>query len=734
MKSTVSDIGLAKTGMLRFYSYYYSISLSIYHKPFLNPVTSCSLRACSTFSYIPDSTESFYDHLLKSCNGLASLKQIHSPLITTNLLLKSLHLGARIIIKYAEVGDPYSARCLFDGINENGYKPCSFIWNTMIRAYANGGHCMETLGLYSRMRRTGISPNNYTYPFVLKACASKVLILQGKAAHGDAFKCGFDLDLHVEAALVDMYAKCGQFGDARKIFDEMAIKDLVCWTAMVTAYEQAEKPEEALILFQKMQKDSLLADLVTIVSVASAISQLGDAKKAGAVHAYSIRHSLIENICVGNSIIAMHAKCGNMDKACLVFDKMDERNVISLNTMLSGYAQNGQASEALMLFESMHDSEVEFNEVTALIMVGVCAYLGSHCLGKKFHDFVTHSKMEIDVNLWNALMDMYAKCGDLETAVDMFNSKQSERDVSSWNVLISGYGMHGHGRQALELFSRMQEEGVEPNHITFTSILSACSHAGLIDEGKKCFANMKKWSVTLEDKHYACMVDMLGRSGFLEEAFDIIKEMPSPPSDAVWGALLLACKIHGNTELGEIAASNLFHLQPNVTGYYILMSNIYAASNKWQEVGMLRQVLRNKGLKKPAAFSVINYGKEFYGFHTGDRENPYWQEVYRKSESLAVELRMAGHVPNLSCALHDVEEEDKEHILKYHSEKLAVAFGIMMIDPGMTIRVTKNLRVCHDCHSALKFISSIYGRKIIVRDTNRFHHFEGGICSCKDYW
>ncbi|KAF2311609.1 hypothetical protein GH714_025228 [Hevea brasiliensis] len=666
-------------------------------KPLLNPCPFYSFISICTFSYSPDSTEVIYDNLLKSCDGLAFLKQIHLVLTTTSLIDKSPHLGAQIIIKYAQFGDPNSARALFDHINIHGDKPSSFLWNTMIRAYANGGHCFETLQLYSVMHRAGISPNNYTFPFIFKVCASNSLILLGKVAHGDALKTGFDSDLYVEAALVDMYAKGDQFCDGRKIFDEMSMKDLVCWTAMITAYEQAEKPEEALILFQKMQQEGLLADSVTIVSVASAIGRLGHAKRAQSVHCYAIRHLFLEEICVANSVIAMHAKCGDMDKARLVFDMMDERNSISWNSMLSGYTQNGKASEALLLFDEMRDSGCELNPVTALIMVAASAYLGSSHLGRKFHDFILDSKMKVDMNLWNALMDMYAKCGDLETAVEIFSGiHPSERDVCSWNVLISGYGMHGYGKEALKLFSRMQEEGVEPNHITFTSILSACSHAGLVDEGRKCFRDMTK-SVTPEMKHYACMVDMLGRAGLLQEAFDLIKEMPAPPNDSVWGALLLACKIHGNMELGKIAANNLFQLEPNHTGYYVLMSNIYAAQ-------------------------------------TADHENPYWQEVYRKVESLTIEMKLAGYIPDLSCALHDVEEEDKEHILNYHSEKLAVAFGILMIDSGMAIRVTKNLRVCNDCHLAFKYISCIYGRRIIVRDANRFHHFQGGSCSCKDYW
>lgn len=678
--------------------------------------------------------ENFYDQLLKSCNVLASLKQIHSSLITWGVFSQNPHLGAQFIIKYAEFGQSNTSLSVFNHLQIDG-KPYSFLWNTLLRSYANNGHIIETLVLYSRMRGRGILSNNYTFPYVLKACAAKSLILDGKAVHGDVIRTGFHSNVYVEAALVDMYAKCGQTDDGYKVFDEMSIRDLVSWTSMITAYEQAEKPEKALLLFKEMQQEGFLADSVTIVSVASAVGQLGDSMKGQAVHGYAICNAMLQDLHVGNSLVAMYAKCGSVENMQLVFDWMLERDGITWNSVLSGYTQNGQASEALTLFDEMLESGCKPNSVTALILASACAYLGSRHLGKKLHDTVVARNIKIDTNLQNALMDMYAKCGDLDAAECMFNEMDpDERDITSWNILISGYGVHGHGRKALELFKQMQEEGFEPNHITFTSVLSACSHAGLIDEGRKCFADMKTLSVKPEAKHYACLVDMLGRAGHLCEAFDTIKQMPSQPQDSVWGALLLACRIHDNKELGEIAANNLFELEPEHSGYYVLMSNIYAASNNWQDVGKLRHLMKHKGVKKPAAFSVIENGKDTYGFYTADQVSPYRKEAYTKMESVVFDLKMAGYIPDISCVLHDIEEEDKEQMLYYHSEKLAVAFGLVKIDPGEVIQVTKNLRVCNDCHSAFKIVSYLYQRKIVVRDANRFHHFEYGSCSCNDYW
>ncbi|KAI6693390.1 hypothetical protein NL676_021100 [Syzygium grande] len=353
----------------------------------------------------------------------------------------------------------------------------------MMRAYANNGHCADALELYALMRRGGVLPNNYTFPFVLKACGShsKPPARGWEVVHGETVKTGFDSDMYVEAALVDAYAKRGQISYARKVFDGMTQRDLVCWTTMITAYEQAEQPQQSLMLLCRMQREeSLSPDPVAVVSVASAVGQVGDIKSAKSVHAYSIQNGILGDVCVGNSVVAMYTKCRNLEFARMAFDRMEDKDKISWNSMLSGYVQNGQANEALLLFEQMQDSGCQPNPVTALIMVSACAFLGSRHLGKKIHDYILKNEMKVDITLQNALMDMYAKCGNLETASKMFYEiHPKERDVSSWNVLISAYGMHGRGEEALNLYLQMQEKGVTPNHITFTSILSACSHTRL---------------------------------------------------------------------------------------------------------------------------------------------------------------------------------------------------------------------------------------------------------------
>jgi pentatricopeptide repeat protein len=329
---------------------------------------------------------------------------------------------------------------------------------------------------------------------------------------------------------------------------------------------------------------------------------------------------------------------------------------------------------------------------------------------------------------------MYAKCGSIEIARHLFD-KMVKRDVVSWNTIISGYGMHGRGEDALALFSQMQEKDMVPNSITFISVLSACSHAGLVNEGWHYFDCMNKvYCISPGMKHYACMVDLLGRAGLLDEAQNFIQKMPIQPDAGVWGALLGACRIHGNVDLGECIAKQLLELESEDAGHYVLVSNIYAAAGRWDDVSRMRTLMKKRELKKTPGYSFIEVNNRTHAFVVGDRSHPQSEQIYALLENLAGQMEVAGYVPDTKFVLHDVEEEVKEDLLYSHSEKLAIAFGLINTSPGTPIRITKNLRVCGDCHNATKFICKIVGRDIIVRDAYRFHHFTNGMCSCGDYW
>jgi pentatricopeptide repeat protein len=307
--------------------------------------------------------------------------------------------------------------------------------------------------------------------------------------------------------------------------------------------------------------------------------------------------------------------------------------------------------------------------------------------------------------------------------------------VVSWTSIISAYGTRGHGTEAVNLFEDMQGQGLEPDSIAFVAVLAACSHAGLLEAGKRYFDCMtSRYRITPGVEHYTCMVDLLGRAGSISEAYDFIMAMPIEPNERVWGALLGACRIHSNMDIGLLAADSLFRLVPKQSGYYVLLSNIYARAGRWADVNSVRSVMASKGIKKLRGGSNVEIGDQVHTFHVGDRSHPQSEMIYEKLDELLGRIRGMGYNPEVEGALHDVEEEDKEGHLSVHSEKLAIAFVLINTSPGTPIRITLNLRTCSDCHHAAKLISKITDREIILKDINRFHHIVQGVCSCGDYW
>ncbi|KAL0422106.1 UNVERIFIED_CONTAM: Pentatricopeptide repeat-containing protein [Sesamum latifolium] len=329
---------------------------------------------------------------------------------------------------------------------------------------------------------------------------------------------------------------------------------------------------------------------------------------------------------------------------------------------------------------------------------------------------------------------MYAKCGRLDLAWDVFE-KIKWKEVFSWNAMISGLSMHGRADDAIDLFLKMQRDNVKPNDITFVALLNACAHAGLVHEGLKYFVRMKReYLVEPTAEHYGCVVNLLGKAGYLKEAENLISSMPMKPNGAVWGARLGACRIHGNVQLGEKAGEILLDLEPENSGRYTMLSNIYAKAGKWDKAQKVRTLMKERGVKTVTGRSIIDLNGVVHEFKAGDSSHPRMKDINLILEKIIQEIQLKGHQPDTSQVLFDINEEEKETSLKYHSEKLAIAFGILNTEPGATIRIVNNLRVCEDCHSATKIISQAHNREIIVRDRARYHHFRNGKCSCKDFW
>eukprot|EP01018_Ginkgo_biloba_P033238 Gb_27958 [translate_table: standard] len=742
-----------------------------------------------------------YCSLLQACANKKALvegKKVHAHLRANRSEDNGL-FGTKLVCMYVKCGSLMEARLVFDKLSERNV----FSWTAMIGGYARNGHSEEAIALYYQMQQSGMQPDNYIFPCVLKACSQLTDLERGKDIHDDIIRYGYESDVVVGNALIDMYAKCREIDTARHVFDKMCQRDVVSWTAMIAGYNQNGRVNESLRLFNCMQLEGVKPNLVTIASVLPACAHSKDLQQGKDIHDYITRHGFELDGFVGNALVDMYSKCGSVECARQVFDAMSQRDVVSWNAMIAGYAQNGQGDdaltlfrqmqledikpnvvswtgmiagfaqngqgdkalklfhqmqlagvkpnviswtamiagyaqngngeEALKLFQQMQLAGVKPNSVTIASVLPACAHLAALQQGKGIHGYIVRSGFESDIAVGSALVAMLSKCGCIENACQVFDT-MLEKDAVAFNAMITGYAMHGHGENALTLFYHMQQAGIKPDHVTFTGVLSACSHAGLVDEGWQYFDHMSEYCITPTVEHYACMVDLLGRAGHLDEAESFINKMPLEPIASIWGALLGACRIHRNIEVGERAAAHLFELEPDNAGNYVLLSNIYAAACRWKDVGKVRKMLKYKGLKKRPGCSWIEVRNRVHTFIIEDKSHPQMQEIYAMLESLAAQMKKAGYLPDMNSVLHDIEVEEKEYSLCGHSEKLAIAFGLLNTRPGTPLRIIKNLRVCGDCHNATKFISKIVGREIIVRDVNRFHRFNDGLCSCRDYW
>eukprot|EP01018_Ginkgo_biloba_P012108 Gb_38817 [translate_table: standard] len=721
------------------------------------------------------------------CGNIENARQVFD-----NLHQRDVVSWNTMIAGYVQNGHVEEALELFKKMPERNVVS----WTTMIAGYAQTRHAEEALELLRQMQPAGIEPTSKTIASVLPACANLSALEQGMEIHGTIIRSGFQSDVIVGNALIYMYAKCGKIEKARSLFDKMhqrsdiswtalvagyayngyvdeALKlfqnmperNVVSWTAMIAGYAQNGHGEEALNFFSQMQLAGVKPNSKTFASVLPACANLEALKHGMEIHEEIIRSGYQSDAFVVNALVDMYAKCGNLESARDLFDNMCQRDVVSWNALIAGYAQHGHVEEALKLFQKIPERNVvswtamiaayvqngrgeaalelfqqmqlagvKPNSKTFASVLPACANLAALEQGKEIHKEIIKSGFQSDIFLGNGLVDMYAKCGSIEIARNMFD-KMPRQDVVSWTVMISGYAMHGFGKEALKLFEQMQHAGKKPDHVTLLGVLSACCHAGLVDEGRRYFDCMEQYyHITPAMEHYGCMVDLLGRAGHLDEAHDFIIKMPVKADSSVWGCLLGACRIYNNIELGEHVAEQLFKLDPKNSLPYVLLANIYGAADRWEDIENVWKIMKDRRVKRNLGCSWIEVNKQVYTFLVGDRSHPQTQKIYAELERLSRQMKVAGYVPTTSFVLNDVEEEQKEQILCHHSEKLAIAFGLINTSPGTPIRVIKNLRVCCDCHSATKYISKIVAREIVVRDANRFHHFKDGCCSCGDYW
>lgn len=575
------------------------------------------------------------------------------------------------------------------------------------------------------------------------------------------------------SALISGYARLGHVEEAFKAFRDMEIMgvepNLVTWNGMIAGFNQTGRFLESFLVFREMHSRGFSPDGTSVSSVLSAVGDLENAKMGAEIHCCVIKLGCGSDNYAVTALMDVYGKCSCSSEMLRVFDESGQLDISSCNALISGLSRNGFVDEALSIFREFKSKGVDFNVVSWTSVITCCSQNGKDmealdlfremqsagvkpnavtipCLlpacgniaavmhGKAAHGFSLRTGISLDYYVGSALVDMYAKCGRIREARLCFDRMPS-RNLVCWNAMMRGYAMHGKAKEAMDIFRLMLSSGQKPDFISFTCILSACSQSGLTEEAKDYFDSMSRLhNVEARVEHYACMVNLLGRAGKLDEAYSMIEKMPFTPDACVWGALLSACRLHNNLTLGEVAAKQLFELEPKNPGNYILLSNIYASQRRWVDVDRVRNMMKDLGLEKNPGCSWIEVKNKVHMLLAGDKSHPLMKLIIEKLDEISMEMKKRGYAPKVDFVMQDVEEQEKEQILCGHSEKLAVAFGLLNTPPGSPLHVIKNLRICGDCHSVMKFISNFKGREIFVRDTNRFHHFKDGVCSCGDYW
>ncbi|WZZ64975.1 pentatricopeptide repeat-containing protein At1g34160 isoform X1 [Brassica napus] len=566
-----------------------------------------------------------------------------------------------------------------------------------------------------------------------------------KQLHSHFLTAGHLQSSFLRSRLLDRCA-VSPFGDlslAVQIFRRIPKPLTNDWNAIIRGYAASSQPSLAFswyrsMLSQASSSSSLCrVDALTCSFALKACARALCSSATRQLHAQINRRGLFADALLCTTLLDAYSKNGDLISAHKLFDEMPVRDVASWNALIAGLASGNRAHEALELYKRMELEGLRRNEVTVVAALGACSHLGAIEEGEKIHGYVKDANLDQNVFVSNATIDMYTKCGFVDKAFQVFDQFTSKKSIVTWNTMIMGFAVHGEAHKALEIFKKLELNRIKPDDVSFLAALTACRHAGLVEYGTSIFNSMPCNGVEPNMKHYGCVVDLLGRAGKLREAHDIICSMSMVPDPILWQSLLGASEIHKDVEMAEIASKKLIELGVNNDGDFVLLSNIYAAQGRWKDVGRVRDDMETKQVKKIPGLSYIEAEGTIHKFYNSDKNHQQWRKIYEKIDEIRFKIREDGYVAQTGLVLHDIGEEEKENALCYHSEKLAVAYGLMMVEGGgeeTPVRVIKNLRICGDCHVVFKHISKIYKREIIVRDRVRFHRFKDGYCSCKDYW
>lgn len=653
---------------------------------------NCKLTTSSSFAHNVQSPRLQALHsLIKKCLSVKGIKSLHARIIVHGLAHRDLTV-TKLIASYAlsPWGDIQYAQILFDEIPQRN----RYVYNSLIRGYANSEDPEKAVILYKQMIVSAIFPNEFTFPFVLKACGIKESYRDGVLVHLMAVKLGYESHVCVENGLINVYVRCGTIASARKVFDEIMEKTLVSWNSMIGGYARVGCGEQPFLLFLEMRGRGIQPDVFTLMYLLSVCSHDCNLELGKFVHHNVVINGIGVDIVLQNAFLDMYAKCGDLHAAQTLFDRMVHRNVVSWTSLLTAYAKHGCLErakdifsqmpvknvvswnammsscihegclqDALDLFFEMCNSKVEPDEITLVSVLSACCQLGDLVMGNKVQDYIRCNNINSSVTLNNALIDTFSKCGSLENAFDLFN-EMPEKNIVSWNVMIGALAFHGFGHEAIQLFEEMQAGGKWPDKVTFIGLLSACCHSGLTDIGWYYFDKMSSvYGVPREIEHYACMVDILGRGGFLDEAVKLIGRMPMKPHTVIWSSLLNACRIYHNITIAEQVLKQLLEQEPYAShcGLYVLMSNIYSEAKRWGDMKNIRKLMNDNGIKKHDAVSSIEICGNIHEFMVSDERHADSRHadsraIYNLLDQFMDHLRSDGYMYSLSTVLFEVDE------------------------------------------------------------------------------
>lgn len=727
---------------------------------------------------VPLDISTFHFLIHACCRNLAFQRgtEVHGRVLKSGMG-RNKSLNNNLMNLYSKFGKLDEVRQVFEKMPHRDV----ISWNIMISCYVQMGMPGKALNLFREMQVDGVVADEITMISLLSACSKLRDFETGEKLHLYIEKKDLEIGGNLLNCLVNMYVECGKMEKAREVafrcktgddvvlwtslvggyvksnkihaarcaFDHITEKNLISWMTMISGYVQGGYYYESLELFSEMRLENVMPDEVLLVTALSACTHVEDCKLGKSIHSLVVKCGMAVEGLLGNALIHFYAKCEELNEAHLIFeqlpsksiaswnsmldgfcrsgeienakfffDNIPNKDVISWNTMINSYAKYHQFGELFELFREMQSSVIEPDKLTLISVLSSCASVGALNHGIWVHVYIEKNHIQIDNMLGTALIDMYGKCGSVEKAHELF-SELTDKNVFVWTAMIAAHAMEGQTSKAIDLYSEMEATGIKPDHVTFVALLSACSHGGLVNKGFSYFNKMSNvYNITPNIQHYGCVVDLLGRVGHLDEALKFIKLMPIKPDISIWSSLLRACGSHQNVELAEYAFQQLIELDPLNDAAYVLISNIYAKIGRWDDVSHKRKKLFELGIRKKPGCSLIEQEGVMHEFTAADYSSPQSAKIY----SLLDEMK--GRFEKLGL------QESSAH----HSERLAVVFGLISNTGRAPIRVVNNLRICGDCHSAMKLISQAFDREIIIRDNYRFHRFVDGSCSCQDYW